>query len=197
MWYQLNFGGNFTDWSLYIFSSYRAYECIKIKYWLDNAQYQFTLHILCIFATLHYQTWHPQINNYQTINHLHVFIIKYSSLLIHHQQSSNNYHHNETTSFHKHKWHNRRNHPHHDNQYFIHPLIIDSFIFHHTIMNIKSFASYQIIIQHFIKCRLISPKSVLFCNIVYFQISHQNKTSYSYISTNHSYISPIITIVQA
>jgi len=34
-----------------------------VKYWLDNVQHQWTLHILYILTTLHYQTIQPYINS--------------------------------------------------------------------------------------------------------------------------------------
>jgi len=39
------------------------------------------------------------------------------------------------------------NYSHHDNKHIIHPLIIDSFLFHHIIMNTRSFTSYLSVVQ--------------------------------------------------
>ena len=91
MWYHLDVGGNFTNWSLYIFTTYMTYECMDVNSWLDNEQHQLILHILCIFSTLYYQTIHPYMNNYHQLVistyslpgiHLYIFIINnYQSII--------------------------------------------------------------------------------------------------------------------
>jgi len=87
---------------------------------------------------LHYQTIYPYINDYQTLNHLYISIIKQLSPHIqinNHNQLSSNQHHKETISFHTTQVTNRRQFTNHDNQHIIHQSNVDSFLFYHVNMN--------------------------------------------------------------
>jgi len=146
---------------LCIFSTYRTYECMDVKHWLDNEQHQFTFHILYIFTILHYQTIQFIHQQLTSINQPYIFIINNHQIII--------------TTMKQHCFIKQSSY----------------FLFDHTIMNIKSFASYQIIISHFTKVRLFSQKSSMF------KYLNKSKLPWSYISTNHLYISSNITIIQS
>jgi len=51
------------------------------------------------------------------------------------------------------------NYPYYDIHHIKHPIIIDSFLFYHIIMNMKPIASYLVMKPHFNKVRLFSQIS--------------------------------------
>jgi len=51
------------------------------------------------------------------------------------------------------------NYPYYDIHHIKHPIIIDSFLFYHIIMNTKPITSYPTIKPHFDKVRLFSQSS--------------------------------------
>ena len=103
----------------------------------------------------------------------------------------NTYHLKEIISFHKVQFTHRRQFTNHDIQNIIHQCNIDSFLFHHIIINTKPITSNKIINPHFDQVRLFSKNRLfpIFLN--------KSRIPFSYISSKHPYISSNILVNQS